>query len=133
VQGTIGKGRLAFSRARIEPERVEALVSGDAPAVGESVDMSLVIAKDDNWFEADVHVLAAGTVERVTPHDGGSLVRVALTDVKERDADALATFAHARVAVPFGPFLAAGGFAVVLWGPQISHFVTETWPRFVRG
>jgi prepilin signal peptidase PulO-like enzyme (type II secretory pathway) len=133
VQGTLAKGRLAFTRARIAEDRVDALVSGDAPAVGEKVDVSLVIEKDDNWFESDVHVAAEGTVESVTSHEGGRLVRVALEKTKESDADALSTFAHARVAVPFGPFLALGGFAVVLWLPEIAHFVTDTWPRFVRG
>ena len=133
VSGALTKGRNAFTRARIAEDHVDALVAGDAPAVGESVDVSLVIEKDDNWFESDVHVAAQGVVESVTPHAGLSLVRVALEDPKESDAEALATFAHARVAVPFGPFLAAGGVAVVLWLPAIAHFVTDTWPRFIRG
>ena len=134
IVGTLSKGRYAFSQARVRPDRVDVLVAGAVPAAGERVDVSLVIPKDDNWFDADVHVSFEGTVESVTPHEGASIVRVVLADdVKDADADALSTFAHARVAVPFGPFLAAGGVAVVLYMHEIAHFVTETWPHFVRG
>ncbi len=35
--------------------------------------------------------------------------------------------------IPFGPFLALGALAVVLWRPEIVHFLTETYPKWVTG
>ena len=35
--------------------------------------------------------------------------------------------------IPFGPFLAAGALAVLLYGGPIDHFVFEVYPRWVQG
>lgn len=35
--------------------------------------------------------------------------------------------------IPFGPFLAMGSLAVLLYGPEIQHFVLETYPAWIRG
>lgn len=34
--------------------------------------------------------------------------------------------------IPFGPFLAAGTWFVMLYGPEIIFFITDTYPRFIR-
>jgi len=33
--------------------------------------------------------------------------------------------------IPFGPFLSAGGFAVLLWYHEVVHFLTETYPSLL--
>ncbi|MFH1708578.1 MAG: prepilin peptidase [Planctomycetota bacterium] len=35
--------------------------------------------------------------------------------------------------IPFGPFLAAGTFLVMLYGNEIVYFITDVYPRFLRG
>jgi prepilin signal peptidase PulO-like enzyme (type II secretory pathway) len=34
--------------------------------------------------------------------------------------------------IPFGPFLALGALAALFYGPEIEHFVTVTYPRWVH-
>ncbi len=35
--------------------------------------------------------------------------------------------------VPFGPFLALGGAAVLLFGNRVHWLITEGYPEFARG
>ena len=51
----------------------------------------------------------------------------------EPDEDLIDTYAMYRKAVPFGVFLALGAMVVILYGDAVSHFVTETWPRWITG
>ncbi|MFO0931649.1 MAG: hypothetical protein U1E39_02960 [Planctomycetota bacterium] len=81
----------------------------------------------------DVPVKVSGVVERVDAHDGGRLVTVRPEPLSEADDEWLSTFALNRVSIPFGVFLALGAAAIVLFGPEIRHFVLVTWPRFVTG
>jgi leader peptidase (prepilin peptidase)/N-methyltransferase len=134
VAGHVGPARASFDAARVRPDRLDLRVASDAFARGERVDVSLVIPADVAWFEHEVRLALHGAVESVVPLGGGrAIVRVALEEPDDVAADALSTFAHARVAVPFGPFLAAGASAVVLYAGPIARFVTEEWPRLVSG
>ena len=134
LPGAMRGGKSTFSLACVRGKRFDALVSGETLSVGERVDMTLTIPKDDNWFEADVPLVLAGRVVSVTPRDAThALVRVDLDEPDAATSDALATFVHARVAVPFGPFLAIAGSAMVVYGAEVAHFVTVTWPEFIRG
>jgi leader peptidase (prepilin peptidase)/N-methyltransferase len=117
----------AFSLARVGPERLE--VGADLP-VGARVRVRMRLAADDVFEDEDVTVDVRGVVEEAA---SGALAPVRLEGVAEPDADRLATFAAVRRYVPFGPFLALGGAAMLLYGDEVVRFVTETWPRFVRG
>jgi leader peptidase (prepilin peptidase)/N-methyltransferase len=117
----------AFARARVAPDRLE--VGADLPE-GARARVRMTLAADDVFEDEDVTVEARGVVEG-GGRPGFSAVR--LEAVPEAVADRLATFAAVRRYVPFGPFLALGGVAMLLYGDEVVRFVTETWPRFVRG
>jgi len=133
LSGTVAKSA-TIRAGRVEGDALELVVHGVPPAKGDDVAIDLVIPADAAWFDGEPRLSLRGAVERVEPRgEGASRVRVALASPNERARDLLTTFAHARLAVPFGPFLAAGGVAVRLYAEPIREFVTETWPRIVRG
>lgn len=129
----------AFTRAwlrpgaRGKPSRLRAIVSGEAPAAGTTTRAEFTIPKDDAWFEHDVVVRGQAVVESVRTGAGGeTVVAVRLEGLSEEHEDAVATFHHARVAVPFGPFLAIAGAVLVVHGDVVERFVTVTWPQWTR-
>ena len=133
LSGTMRSKKTTFSLARVRGRTLDALVTGETPSVDERVEIVMTIAKDDNWFEKDERLELRGRVTHVEPRTGGgALVTIELDEPSESASEALATFHHARVAVPFGPFLAIAGAAMVLYGAEVTHFVTVTWPEFVH-
>jgi hypothetical protein len=132
VAGTIaveGAEPVSFSRARLSEER--AVVAAErAPEEGARVRLRLLLRADDLFEEADVPLALRGTVE---PGSTPSRVSVRLEETSPADAERLARFALVRRYIPFGPFLALGGAAMLLYGEEVRRFVTETWPSWIRG
>ena len=138
-----GRAAVPFARARVRAPRrapltVAALVPTDAAggvASGARAALSVVLPGASVWSDdgKDVPVAVTGVVERVDAHDGGSLVTMRPEPLSDADDEWLSTFALHRISIPFGVFLAVGAAAIVLFGPEIRHFVLVTWPRFVTG
>lgn len=138
-----GRAAAPFARARVRaPRRAPLTVAALVPeaaaggaAAGARASLSVVLPGTSVWSDdgKDVPVSVTGVVERVDAHDGGRLVTVRPEPLSEADDEWLSTFALNRISIPFGVFLALGAAAVVLFGPEIRHFVLVTWPRFVTG
>ncbi len=59
--------------------------------------------------------------------------RFEVVEATDDARETLETFAMYRKSMPFGVFLALGAAPVILYGPAVSRFVLETWPRFITG
>jgi leader peptidase (prepilin peptidase)/N-methyltransferase len=117
---------------RANAERVALVVRGEPPKASDVVPLALVIPADPAWFDADVRLSLRARVERVEPRsESEHVVHATLESPNASATETLDTFAHARLAVPFGPFLAAAGVAMRLYETPIRVFVTETWPSLV--
>ncbi len=138
LSGRIGDAEFSLARLRPaskrRPARIEAVVSGPAPAAGSAARVSLTIPKDDAWFDSDVAVRAEAVVLSSEPRpEGTTLVSATFAPLPADAADAVTTFHHARGAVPFGPFLAIGGAVLAMHGDVVGRFVTVTWPQWAQG
>ena len=121
-----------FSRARVTPERLFVV----APSTFESgarVRVRMTLAADALWEEKDARLSLAGVVESSRSKGSGALVVVRLDEPSSKDADALHAFALIRRYIPFGPFLAFGGAAMLAYGDEVIRFFTVTWPQWVAG
>lgn len=144
LAGTVsidGGDKRPFDRARIYAPRrgpvlVAALVDAqDAVPVGTKSSLDVVLPGKTVWSEdgKDVRLSLRGVVERVDRVGDRALVATKPAPLPEADEDWLRTFALQRVSIPFGVFLSLGAAAVLLYGPEVEKFVTQTWPRFVTG
>ena len=75
----------------------------------------------------------AGASRRSSRATAPSLVTTNPEPLSDAEHEWLMTFALDRLSIPFGVFLALGAAAMLLYGDEITRFVTETWPRFVTG
>jgi leader peptidase (prepilin peptidase)/N-methyltransferase len=135
VAGTLaveGGADVEFARARVRPDRLW-IATRDAVGAGARVRVRMTLPADAIWEDEDAKVSLRGVVESAAARRGGALVVVRLDEPSAKEADALEAFALIRRYIPFGPFLALGGALVLLHGDEISRFVTETWPRWLRG
>jgi len=145
VAGTLGPraggATLPFARARIVqgrsgPARIGALLAtGEPPAVGSEVALSVTLPADTVWADdgKDVRLDLEGTVRANDGGGGGRLVSVEVEAPTDDQADLLRTFTLHRSSIPFGIFLALGAVPLILYADQISHFVVHTWPRLITG
>jgi leader peptidase (prepilin peptidase) / N-methyltransferase len=116
------------------PARLTALVSGALPARGENARLDWTVPVDDAFVERPVRLRLEARVVSVSPRgEGRAWVAMDLPSLTDEQDDAVWGFHAARVAIPFGPFLAIAGAIVVMHGQEIEHFLAETWPRWVRG
>ena len=121
-----------FTRARVTPDRLW-IVAPSSIASGSRVRVRLTLAADALWEEKDANLTLTGVVEVARKRAGGALVVVRLDEPASNDADALRTFALIRRYIPFGPFLALGGAAMLAYGDEVIRFFTVTWPQWVAG
>ncbi len=128
-----GTAPLAFSRARVKGDRFVARVVGaGAPAPGSAARVRVTLPADAIWEERDATVVLSGTVESARARGASCDVAVRLDEPPEADGDRLRAFEASRLHVPFGPFLAIGGAAMLLYGDAVVRLATE-WPRWVLG
>jgi leader peptidase (prepilin peptidase)/N-methyltransferase len=122
---------IPFHRLKIRGDVVTiVLPSGSDLAAGEALRLRLVLPADAIWEEADATVTVKGSVGSAKDAGGGRVVEVRVEEPPEKDAERLDAFAHSRLHVPFGPFLAIGGAAMLLYGSEVARFATE-WPRML--
>jgi leader peptidase (prepilin peptidase)/N-methyltransferase len=116
------------------PARLVALVSGDAPGRGVVAPLDWTVPVDDAFVERPVRLRLDARVVSVSPRGRGrAWVAMELPALTDEQDDAVWGFHAARVAIPFGPFLAIAGAIVLMHGAEIERFLAETWPRWVRG
>ncbi len=117
--------------ARIEGEDLVFQGPGTPPPGPAKVSMTLPAAGILEDHDALVEV--RGEILPAPPGPETGVWRVHVTEARDEDRERLDLFAASLRYVPFGPFLALGGAALLLFGPQVVWFITEGWPRFVRG
>jgi leader peptidase (prepilin peptidase)/N-methyltransferase len=133
VEGTVtpgpeGAGAIAFRRARVSAERIAVETSAPLPP-GTRVRVQVRLTADDLLDDVGATVDVPGVVEEAR----GGFLSVRLDDADAPEAEPLAAFALVRKYVPFGPFLALGGAAMLLYREDVVRFFTETWPAILRG
>jgi hypothetical protein len=146
ARGRVGKARILAAKATAarpgrrmlvlgpRPARLTALVSGEPPARGETARLDWTVPVDDAFVERPVRLRVDARVVSVSPRaKGRAWVALDLGALTDEQDDAVWGFHAARVAIPFGPFLAIAGAIVVMHGAEIERFLGETWPRWVRG
>jgi prepilin signal peptidase PulO-like enzyme (type II secretory pathway) len=145
-RGTVGEARILVAKACASrphrrllvlpprPARLTALVTGPVPARGSTARVDWTVPADDAFVEQSVRVRVDARVVSVSPRgDRRAWVALDLPTLPEAQDDAVWGFHAARVAIPFGPFLAIAGAVLVMHGDEIERFLSETWPRWVRG
>jgi hypothetical protein len=115
-------------RARVAPERV-AVETRETLPPGTRVRVRMHLRAEDLLEDEGAVVDVSAVVEGAR----GGFLAVRLEDADAPEAEPLATFALVRRYVPFGPFLALGGAAMLLFGDEVVRFATETWPTWIRG
>ena len=131
----------AFTRANIRvprrgPPAVAALVpQAQGIAEGAKAKLALTLPATTVWADdgKDVELSLRGRVASVEPREGASLVTTNPESLSDAEHEWLMTFALNRLSIPFGVFLAVGAAAMLLYGDEVTRFMTQTWPRFVTG
>jgi hypothetical protein len=145
TEGTLGEARILAAktvasrparRLLVLPPRgarLVALVEGPVAAPGASSRLDWVVPVDEAFVETPTPLRLETRVVSVAARGGDrSLVTVELPPLRDDQDDAVWGFHAARIAIPFGPFLAVAGAIVVMHAPEIEHFVGVTWPSWVR-
>jgi leader peptidase (prepilin peptidase)/N-methyltransferase len=127
-----GGTETAFASARVGPDLLEVLAPVAGPA-GRPVRLRMTLPASEVLTDEDVSLDLAGVLESSEPATGSHRWRLRVTDEGEEARALLASFARSRRYVPFGPFLALGGAAVLFWGAQVHWFVTVGYPSWARG
>lgn len=144
LAGSLTAGRAPaqdFTRANVRvprrgPLAVAVLVpSAEGISEGAKAALTLTLPATTVWAEdgKDVALSLRGRVASVEPHEGASLVTTNPDPISDADHEWLMTFALHRLSIPFGVFLAVGAAAMLLYGAEVTRFMTETWPRLVTG
>ena len=109
------------------------LRGGPDAATPAGAERTLVLAfpPESVWQDGTAPVVV--TVRAKATDGAGAARRYEVIEASEDARDVLETFAMYRKSVPFGVFLALGAAPVILYGPAVSRFVLETWPRFITG
>jgi leader peptidase (prepilin peptidase)/N-methyltransferase len=121
-----------FERARIEGTDLLLQTEREAEA-GKAVKVRLVLPAAGILEDTDARVEAAGRLAGVEGHGGARRWRVRLEGLSAEDVDRLAFYAGSYRYVPFGPFLALGGAATLLYGDFVHWLFVEGYPTLVRG
>ena len=124
--------RLIAEGARIEGEDLVVAVPR-AAETGGTLKLTMVLPAAGILEDDDATVKARGKVVGEETHGAEHRWRIRLEKVKEEDRERLALFAASLRYVPFGPFLALGGAAVLLAGDGVHWFITEGYPRWAQG
>ena len=117
--------------------RAKALSDGHvrerAAEVDRAVKVRMVLPAAGILEDDDATVKARGRV--VATQGGGTdhRWRIRLEKMKDEDRERLALFGASLRYVPFGPFLALGGAAVLLAGEGVHWFITEGYPQWAQG
>ena len=150
---TVGVLRLLWSRGRpqrfglvvrqgeTEIERDRALIAGESVVVqseqpleaGKRVKLSMTLPEAAILEEEDAVVEAKGKVESCVEAKGGWRSELSLQHLSEQDRERLEMVEASWRYVPFGPFLAIGGAAVLIFGDKVRWLITEGYPEFARG
>lgn len=125
-------GRETFDRVRLGRDSIE-VVAGRPAEEGDAVTVRLRLPAAMILEDEDAAVVVKGRVEAVRGVGGTHAWRIALSDLCPADRERLDMAAAAWRYVPFGPFLALGGAATLLFGDRVHWWITEGYPAFARG
>jgi hypothetical protein len=123
---------VAFTAARVAP--AELVVSTDRPPPdGERARVTFRLPAAGILEERDATIEAEALVTAGPPSRAAPTWRLRLEGLQDRDRDRVAMMAASYRYVPFGPFLALGGAATLLYGSAVHWLITEGYPAWVRG
>ncbi len=140
MQATVGGNTLPFYRGKLDadgtlwlPTSARAASEDGAPPdsplkQGDEVPIQMVLYADRILEETDAEVRVNGEIHYAGP-DG---IRLKLGEVDATSQERLEMFRMSYRYVPFGPFLSIAGALVMLFGPEVHHFVTVGYPGWVR-
>jgi hypothetical protein len=122
----------SVGRARIDGQDL-LFESPRTTGEGAAVKLRLRLPAAGILEDEDAHVEAAGRVEAVSGRGEAHLWRVRIERISDTDRERLSFLAASYRYVPFGPFLALGGAAALLYGGFVHWLFVEGYPSFVRG
>lgn len=127
-----GQGeRLEVEGARIHGDELEIVAPRAAVADG-AVKIRMVLPAAGILEDDDATVKARGKLVGDEARGEVHHWRVRLEKMKDEDRERLELFAMSLRYVPFGPFLALGGTAVLLFGADVHWLITEGYPGWAQ-
>ncbi|MHC5010024.1 MAG: prepilin peptidase [Planctomycetota bacterium] len=124
--------RETFSSARLRKDGLT-VTSSDAAEPGTKVKVSMRLPAAGILEDAAAEIEVPGEIESVEGTAPLLTWKIRLCDPSPVDRERLELFAASYRYVPFGPFLALGGAATLLYGRHVHWVITVGWPEFVRG
>lgn len=124
--------RLVATGARIHGDELE-IEAPRAAGADRVVKVRMVLPAAGILEDADAAVKARGRVVGDEVRGDSHRWRIRLEKMKDEDRERLELFAASLRYVPFGPFLALGGAAVLLFGDEVHWFITEGYPGWAQG
>ncbi|MDJ0975593.1 MAG: prepilin peptidase [Planctomycetota bacterium] len=126
-----------FDRVRIREQTVE-LRGGPAAEAGERVHLTMQLPAARILEDEDAEVRVKGRLTAVARSGDAFDWTIELDDCKGGKAaelayDRIAMFSISYKYIPFGPFLALGGLALILYGEQIEWFIKVGYPTWMQG
>jgi len=121
-----------FEGVRIRGDELEVLAPEAAPA-DRPAKVRLVLPAAGILEDADAEVKVRGRLVASEPEGSVHRWRIRVEKASEEDRQRLDLFAASLRYVPFGPFLALGGAAVLLFGDSVHWLVTEGYPGWAQG
>jgi leader peptidase (prepilin peptidase)/N-methyltransferase len=128
----VAKEETAFDAAVLDGDAIE-VVALRAATVGKRVRVRMTLPAAGILEDEDATIDVPGKVLETTERKGGHRWRIRLLDLGEEDGERLGMLQMSWRYVPFGPFLAMGGAAVLLYGDDVHWLITEGYPEFARG
>jgi leader peptidase (prepilin peptidase)/N-methyltransferase len=126
----MGEGLVAEG-ARIHGDELE-IEAPHAAVAGQAVKVRMILPAAGILEDEDAAVKARGTIVGDEVHGTHHRWRVRLEKVRDEDRERLVLFAASLRYVPFGPFLALGGAAVLLFGDGVHWLITEGYPTWAQ-
>ena len=131
----IGTLEAAFDRVRVLPgeESMDVLLDGAPQAKpGDEVRLALTLPAKRVLEDDDAAFEVTGRLHAVASSAAGHLWTVRLTGLDETTSERLWMFGYSYKYIPFGPFLAIGGAASMLYGHHVHWLITKGYPEWVR-
>ncbi|MFV1959596.1 MAG: A24 family peptidase, partial [Planctomycetota bacterium] len=127
-----GKRHTAFDGARIGDGHLT-VFGPEAIGKGTRVTVAMQLPAAGILEDEDARIEVKGRVDEVEAVGAGHAWRIRVLEASEEDGERLALYGASLRYVPFGPFLAIGGAAVLLFGDQVHWLIAEGYPRWVHG
>ncbi len=135
---TSSKGDLeaTFGRVRIRGHSV-LLRGGSAAEMGARVHLDFMLPAARILEDEDAAARVKGRLVRVTPAGDAHDWEIEVDEFKGGKAaelayDRLSMFSMSYKYIPFGPFLAMGGLALIFFGREIEWFIQVGYPTWMR-